>query len=690
MKISAVCFLAVLASATINELNQKLQHPIVKVIKLVEGLEAQALAEGEAEGLAYEKYVYQSGVNKATLTKAIDKEDTLIDSLSDSIDAKTKLIDALSDEIEALNEEYSQNEGSLSEQKSARKSQNDLYKKKSSDLKLTIDAIGQALVALQGAEKETESSLMQKKLKVQKAMSLIQLSGTQLPSGDLAAHVDKYDFKSESVIELFKKLEEEFKAELLETETGETDSLNSYALSKKSLDNMQTAVDKSRNAKIAARTAAEKELNSDKAEKKATEADKKADTATLDSVKKASQTKKEEWEARSKTREAEVAAMDVAVKILSKATGVQTKPPANPVPPTSPLALLQVATAPEGDSRSQAVSRAVNLLLTTAETEHSRMLKQIAVEVRAKLSAPYDSYVFQPVINMIEKMIFQLQKEQKAEDDHKNWCDKEIEKTETMQSDKSDKIKMMKAKRQEEKAKILVLASAIKESNAMVNKIKKFQAEATEIRAAGAKENKLALKDAQDAQAALSDAIAVLTQFYKSSGMIEKKSYESLVQEPVSLPKDPATWDSEYTGVADPKEQPKGIIAVLEEVSKDFAAMEADTVSQEAEDQKAYDEEMSKLDIEKARRTKDLEEKELEKSHRSSVVAELESELKHTGGELKQTTQYMTDLQKACVKADSTYADRKAARAKEEQGLRDAEKILNDAYKPSFLQVRRH
>merc|ERR1719335_828291 len=122
--------------------------------------------------------------------------------------------------------------------------------------------------------------------------------------------------------------------------------------------------------------------------------------------------------------------------------------------------------------------------------------------------------------------------------------------------------------------------------------------ESTEIRNTGKKENALALKDSEDAQKSLADAIAVLTAFYKESGEVKKEPWE-FIQEPVKLPKNPATWDSGYTGVADPK-KPGGILTVLENVLSDFEKMEADTKSQEAVDQKEFEETMKSNKIEKA------------------------------------------------------------------------------------------
>merc|ERR1712062_881894 len=155
-----------------------------------------------------------------------------------------------------------------------------------------------------------------------------------------------------------------------------------------------------------------------------------------------------------------------------------------------------------------------------------------------------------------------------------------------------------------------------------------FMGEATEIRETGKKENAEAIKDAEDAQNAIADATSVLETFYKESGMIEKEPYE-LMQDPVKLPDDPKTWDSSYTGVADPSKPKTGVIGVLKACGSDFAKMEADTRAQEETDQKAYDEEMSSSEIEKSRRAKENEMKSAEKKRMVEKMGELKKKKKH-------------------------------------------------------------
>jgi len=375
--------------------------------------------------------------------------------------------------------------------------------------------------------------------------------------------------------------------------------------------------------------------------------------------------------------------MDQAMKILSKTTGVRTEAPGNPIPPASPVKFLQVSKS--NDPKMKAVA----LLKQAAKDANSRALDRLAVEVAAHLNGPFDA-----VNNMIEKMIFRLMDEQKQEDEHKHWCDQEIKKSETMKEDKEDKIDDLNAEIKVENAAVQKLTSEIKDANQMISDIKGFMGEATEIRATGKQENALAIKDSKDAQTALTNAIAVLTAFYKSSGEVAKEPWE-FIQKPVNLGKNPSTWDSGYTGVADPDKQPGGIISVLEAVLGDFSKMEAETKSQEAEDQATFEEAKKSNAIEKAGRTQEVESKTAEKARRVDKVASLSGTKKNTAGELEKTEQYLTDLKPACVDGDSSYGDRKAARSKEIKSLKTAQITLEDAFKEQqggkkFLQISSH
>lgn len=77
--------------------------------------------------------------------------------------------------------------------------------------------------------------------------------------------------------------------------------------------------------------------------------------------------------------------------------------------------------------------------------------------------------------------------EQTNEDNHKNWCDKELSKTESSKDDKTDKIKELSADISKLAGTIQELMEEIEDAQIMIAKINGFMKEATEIRKTGKK-----------------------------------------------------------------------------------------------------------------------------------------------------------------------------------------------------------
>jgi len=381
----------------------------------------------------------------------------------------------------------------------------------------------------------------------------------------------------------------------------------------------------------------------------------------------------------------ELAALDAAVGILGKATGVRTTAPGNPMPPVKPVFFFQLSQIHEHEtlSANDPKMKAVALLRKAGKDSHSSALARLSVEVAAHLKGPFNK-----VNGMIKSMIFRLQGEQTSEDEHKNWCDLELKKTAEMKNNNQDDVNAAAADIAVETSATGLLSGAIATAQAKVGELTTFMAEATEIRNTGKEENKLAIKDAQDAEKAITNAMSVLQDFYKSTGAVAKESWE-LIQEdadadaPVNLPKDPSLWASPYTGADSKTNQPAGILAILKTVGADFAKMLAETEGQEVVDQKEFAKDMSESKIEKTRRSKEVEMKTAEKASRVGRITTLTSEKKAAVSALTKTDQYEKDLRGACVTTGSgdTYEKRKAARAKEITAVKKSQGVLESAFK---------
>merc|ERR1719201_1333705 len=323
-------------------------------------------------------------------------------------------------------------------------------------------------------------------------------------------------------------------------------------------------------------------------------------------------------------------------------------------------------------------TKAVNLLKKAATASHSKSLQKLAQEI-STYDGPFDK-----IKQMIQKMIFRLMSEQKDEDDHKNWCDMEMEKSTESKEDKDEKVKMFKKKVAEHDAAIKKLIKQITENNDKAADITKYMEEETELRNENHAEIVATIKDSQDAQAAVTNAIQVLKDFYKESGMIAKEPWEFVQirsHRDVELPDSPDTWDSSYTGVTDPESGSDGVLSILDGVMEKFSAMEADAKVQDETDQKNYEGDMQAKKIELAETTQDTQMKTSKKDSLQEKMEGLAAQLKHTTSEFDAVVQYLKDLQPACGEGDSSYEDRKKARADEITALRKAQTILEDAFR---------
>merc|ERR1719316_2249615 len=104
-------------------------------------------------------------------------------------------------------------------------------------------------------------------------------------------------------------------------------------------------------------------------------------------------------------------------------------------------------------------------------------------------------------------------------------------------------------------------------------------AKATTVRQEEKAKNTETIKDSQDAQAAVAQALTVLKEFYAKAG-----EATALLQQ---QPEAPEIFDAPYKGM---QSENGGVIGMLEVIQSDFARLEAETTAAEATAQKEYDE----------------------------------------------------------------------------------------------------
>merc|ERR1719313_1876262 len=654
------------------------EHPIAGVISLLQKLEIQSKEEGAAEAASFQKFTYWCKTSEKTLTKAIKTEKKDIAALTDKIDGLTADISSLGEDIASLEADIKSMETAADKAKSIRDDEKDLYDEEQKNFEDTITAVDEAITTL----KDSKASLLQTNVRktVEKAEALAKARGKPAAK--------TYSFKSGGIIETFKAMKAEFEADKLDSTSAETNKLNAYNLAKQARDTALSTAKESKKEKEDIKGDKESEKANSESTKSETENALADDTATLEQTDKECKTVTGEWEERSGIREGEIKAMGMAIKILEKVTGVRN-PDTHEIPKK---ALMEATARVEQDTASYEAktagisflqledpkTKAVNLLRKAASMAHSKALQKLAQEI-STYDGPFDK-----IKQMIQKMIFRLMSEQKDEDDHKNWCDMEMEKSTESKEDKDEKVNMLKKKVAEHDAAIKKLIKAITKNNDKAADLTKYMEEETELRNENHAEIEATIKDSQDAQAAVTQATQVLKDFYKKSGMIAKEPWEFVQvssRRGVDLPDSPDTWDSSYTGVTDPENGADGVLALLDGVLQKFSAMEADAKVQDETDQKNYEKDMQAKKISLEETKQDTQMKTTKKDSMQEKMEGLAATLKHTTSEFDAVVQYLKDLQPACGEGDSSYEDHKEARADEITALRKAQTILEDAFR---------
>merc|ERR1719487_2344800 len=477
---------------------------------------------------------------------------------------------------------------------------------------------------------------------------------------------------------MLKTLKLQFEDQLKELNSSEASASNAHKLADAAKEDEIEAAGRAKDTKTEVKGAKGSDLATAESTLSEATSARDADQTVLDETKQLCHERKEEYERRSKTRADEIEAMGKAIEILSKVTGVRT-------PESKGITLLQVA-----KKISDPKAQIVNLLRKAGNTKQTAALAKLADKIAAlgKAGQTPGSGTFDSIKNMIQKMIFHLMAEQKDEDDHKNWCDKELETTAMMKADKETRRDTLQASIDVLTQEIADLSVKITENREAVALMQTEIEEETAERQAEKAENMATIKDAQDAQTAVSQAIAVLSDFYKGTGMIEKESWElnqmkanvRRIRAPpgeTEMPEpNPELFESPYKGSS----EGSGVIGMLEGIAENFALMETNAKADETEQSDEYEKWMTDTKIAISEKQQDTQMKEARKERQSEKLVSKTDDFNHNKKELEATVQYEADLQHACVDGDSTYEDRKAARTKEIEALKEAQDILEKAF----------
>merc|ERR1719498_2125741 len=108
---------------------------------------------------------------------------------------------------------------------------------------------------------------------------------------------------------------------------------------------------------------------------------------------------------------------------------------------------------------------------------------------------------------MIKDLIIRLMEEANQETEHKGWCDAELRVNKVTREKKTEAVNTLAAEVEQLTADIAKLTQEVADLRAEVTAIDKAVAEATTIRTEEKAKNEATIKDAKEAQVAVSQAL---------------------------------------------------------------------------------------------------------------------------------------------------------------------------------------
>jgi len=526
------------------------------------------------------------------------------------------------------------------------------------DYSESVDALQRAIAVLKQQAYDRPQALLQlKMLKLIPAEAKRAIDTfLQEPDEGLAVsapEANSYEFQSSGVIDMLEKLLDKFIAERTNLLKEEANAKHNSEMMRQDLKASLAQGNQDKEEKSVAKAAALQNKADANDDLKATTSTRDADKAYLTDLTALCEQKASDFESRQQLRAEEIVALDKAISIISDSAVAGSAQKHLPT-------LLQANALAQLRSHSANANQArvVSYLQKRAEALGSRVLSVLAVRVEAD--------PFTKVKKMIKDLIVRLMEEANEEAEHKGWCDTELSTNEQTRKEKTAVVETLHAELDELTASIAKLAQDISDLTTAVAALDEAMAEATSLRAKEKATNKATIKDALEAQTAVAQALTVLKEFYAKSA-----EATALLQQ---QPEAPEIFDKPYKGML---AEQGGVVGMLEVIESDFARLEADTRASEAEAQNSHDRFMEDSQLDKAKKSKDIEHKTAKKQDEEQAVTTKKADLEGTQKELDAALAYFDKLKPSCIDAGVSYDGRVARRKEEIESLQEALRILN-------------
>jgi len=645
--------------------NEATSNPIRRVVGLLQGLQKKVEAEGKEADSLFAKFQCYCDSNNKKLDKAIADAGEAVTRLESSIESSTAAKSQTVAELAQHKDDRKAAKSAIEEATAMREKENTQFSEESGDLKANIGALDQAIPAI---EKGMAGAFLQTgKAGVIGRIAEASMQLTDGQKSDLQAFLQgqtEYAPASGQIVGILKTMKDEMEGNLAEITKAENEAVESHNGMIQAKNKEISAATEAIEDKTARAGDLAVQITVEKNDLKETLTSKGADETFLSGLAEDCKTKAKEHEEAKGTRAQELVAIADTIKLLNSDEALELFKKTLPSP-----SLLQVRTNDKearGKIREQLrkLPRSVNVDV-------------ILMALQGKKGG------FEKVIELVDKMVASLKKEQEDDDQKKAFCEAEIDKTEDENKELANKINTLETRLDSEAEEIKNLKDEISSLKAGIKDLDSTVAQATEQRK---QEHDAYTSEAADNNAAL-DLLGMaknrLAKFYSPEQYKEapqpELSDEEKISEAYSLLQIGDTPDSPPELKSSKKQDAGGVVALMDMLISDLKKEMQENEFQEKDSQQDYEALMADSKKKRAADSSARVEKESALADGEAEQLELQSEKKDREQDKMGNGQYLSQLHADCDWNIENYDARKKARAEEVESLKKAKDVLNGA-----------
>jgi chromosome segregation ATPase len=680
MKAVALCVLAAFAAPatalrtlSVESAADLKARPVMKVVRLLEDMKAELNQDLEDDKKVHELLDCWCKTGGQEKTAAIEEAQAKIAQLESFLGEAAATMAEKKTKRDATLDEVDKDYNAKKAMEAERMEELQAYQKESANLKEAVDAASGALVALSKhadasptlAQVKSAAALLQRSniLSVRKlsptnvAALKAFLAGAQSATSFLAIPgMQSYAPQSGQITGILSQMKEDFEKDLSEADAKEKQAVSEFE-----------ALRAAKEEEIESGRAMVVSLDEEIADLKSKHATAFKDLeqtqeqlaldqqflATLQEKCAASDT---EFDQRVKDRMTEIDAVEDTIKILNDDAAF-----ANFDKTTS---LVQVKS--ESAEEQQRRQKAIAVLRLGASKSGAPALAMLAI--RAQLDA------FTKVKAEIDKMVAELQQQQKDEVAHRDWCIDELNKNNRSTEEAYEKKDSLETKIADLTKTIESLTAELADTTKNVADMQEQMKRAGETREAENGDFQQTMMDQRLTQQILSKALARMKEVYaflQGPGAAHTQTSATHT--------DPGNGPAAFKDNAGPNAGGSKVVSMIEEVIADSKKMEDDAMASEEDGQTAYEnfmKETNKAITAAAEKINSMTEAKA-KAEEEKVLAK--DDLMSTVGTLGELNAVSGDLHKSCDFVLKNFEARQTARAAEVDSLNEAKAILSGA-----------